>query len=357
MPTPTVFPSKKVTHLGFGMMVLIILTSLGLSLWGLHHTVGIFESVIHAEEVSDELLRVFADLKEAEDQQREYLLTGNAQFLDPYHQAVERTHADLNALENLAMTPTRRDQVLPDFKILIVHRLDLLQQILNLRDTQGTRAAIERIRSGEGMQLTAKIRQGVLDFHKKEVREFTRLHDTAHTMEQFTILTMSIGLILTFSLCLFTLWKFKRDLNERQQLERRLLEEGKLAEVSRRIADIGHDVKNMLTPIHMGMQLLEDELDEHFKALPDTLTRSDSNDPSGLQKYYRHDEERKPPNPDASQVNRRRRERHQHSPAFCGLPLGKDCGQRPGCASAQCRGTRDYLTNPWAGCLAYSPRR
>ena len=271
MPTLAVFPNKKMTHIGFGIMVLIILATLGVSLWGVHHTVGIFESVIHLEEVSDELLRVFADLKEAEDQQREYLLTGNAQFLDPYHQAVDRTHAGLSALEHLAMTPTRRARVFPDFKNLILHRLDLLQQILDLRDMQGTQKAIEKIRSAEGMHLTAKIRQEILDFHQADVAEYNRLHDTAHTMEQFTILTMTIGLILTFSVCLFTFWKFKQDVAERQQLERRLLEEAKLAEVSRRIADIGHDVKNMLTPIQMGMQLLEDELDEHFKALPDTM--------------------------------------------------------------------------------------
>jgi signal transduction histidine kinase len=270
MPTPPDFPFKKVTHVGFGLMVLILLATLGISLWGLHHTVEIFESVIHAEEVSDELLRVFADLKEAEDQQREYLLTGNSPFLAPYHLAVERIHASLIALKNLAMTQPRRDRVFPDFKNLILHRLDLLQHTLDLRYTQGTQAAIEGIRSGEGMQLTAKIRQQILDFHKDDVADFIRLHDTAHAMERFTIITMSIGLILTFAVCLFTFWKFKRDLTERQQLERRLLEEAKLAEVSRRIADIGHDVKNMLTPIHMGMQLLEDELDEHFKALPDT---------------------------------------------------------------------------------------
>ena len=270
MPTPALFPFKKVTHVGFGAMVLIILATLGVSLWGMHQTVGIFESVIHAEEVSDELLRVFADLKEAEYQQREYLLTGNSQFLVPYHQAVERTQAGLIALENLAMTPTRRGQVFPDFKNLILHRLNLLQHVLDLQDTEGTQEAINRIRSGEGMQLTAKIRKQILDFHKEDVADFSRLHDTAHNMETFTIITMSIGLILIFSVGLFTLWKFKRDLTDRQQLERRLLEEAKLAEVSRRIADIGHDVKNMLTPIQMGMQLLEDELDEHFNALPDT---------------------------------------------------------------------------------------
>jgi len=75
------------------MSFLIILITLGISFWGLHQTVGTFELVIHTEEASDELLRLFTDLKEAEDQQREYLLTENPQFLEPYHRAVENTKA------------------------------------------------------------------------------------------------------------------------------------------------------------------------------------------------------------------------------------------------------------------------
>jgi len=283
MSTPLTFSMKKVTHVGYGVMVLIILATLALALWGIHQTVGTFEAVIHTEEVSAELLRVFADLKEAEDQQREYLLTGNTQFLAPYHQAVERTQAGLNTLENLTLSPARQARLFPDFKNLILRRLTLLQKILDIRDTQGTQSAIESLRSGEGMQLTAKIRQEILDFHKEDVANFTRLHDTAHRMERFTVVTLSMGLLLTFSVCLFIFWKFRRDLMARQQLERRLLKEAKLAEVSRRIADIGHDVKNMLTPIQMGMQLLEDELDEHFRTLPD-LTGTHSLKTQGLYK-------------------------------------------------------------------------
>lgn len=54
MPTPPVAPFKKVPQVGFGMVVLILLTTLGVSLWGIHHTVGILESVIHAVKASDE---------------------------------------------------------------------------------------------------------------------------------------------------------------------------------------------------------------------------------------------------------------------------------------------------------------
>lgn len=59
MTTTTLCPFNKVTHVGFGMSFLIIMITLGISFWGLHQTVGMFESVILTQEVSDELLRLF----------------------------------------------------------------------------------------------------------------------------------------------------------------------------------------------------------------------------------------------------------------------------------------------------------
>jgi len=268
MSIPQLFSFNKVTHAGFGTSFLIILITLGISFWGLHQTVGTFESVIHTEEVADELLRLFVELKEAEDHQREYLLTDDPQLLEPYRRAVENTQGRMVSLEKLPITQKRRDDVFPNLKKLILHRLDLLQNILDLREAQGKQAAINALRTGEGMQLMAQIRKQILDLHNEDVVDITHLHDLAHKKETFTVLTMAWGIVLTFGVFSFTLWKLMQDLTERQQLERRLLKESKLAEVSRRIADIGHDVKNMLTPIQMGMTLLEDELDEHFQHLP-----------------------------------------------------------------------------------------
>jgi signal transduction histidine kinase len=268
MTIPQLFSFNKATHVGFALSFLIILTTLGISFWGLHQTVGMFESVIHTEEVSDELLRLFVELKEAEDQQREYLLTGNPQFLKPYHRAVEKTHAWIVSLEKRPMSQKRRDNVFQNFKKLILHRLDLLQQVIDVRESQGTEAAIRAILSGEGLTLMAQIRQQILELDDEDVTAIAHLHDRAHSMETLTVGMMALGIVLTFVVFLFTLWKLKRDVMVRGNLERRLLEEAKLAEVSRRIADIGHDVKNMLTPIQMGMTILEDELDEHFQHVP-----------------------------------------------------------------------------------------
>lgn len=268
MTIPQLFSFNKVTHVGFGISFLIILITLGISFWGLHQTVKTFESVIHTEEVTDQLLRLFVEMKEAEDHQREYLLTDAPHLLEPYRKAVENTQGRMISLEKLPITQKGRDDVFPNLKKMILQRLDLLQKILDLREAQGKQAAINAILTGEGMQLMALIREQILDLHNEDVVDITHLHDVAHKKETFTVLTMAWGIVLTFGVFIFTLWKLMQDLTERQQLERRLLQESKLAEVSRRIADIGHDVKNMLAPIQMGMTLLEDELDEHFQHLP-----------------------------------------------------------------------------------------
>ncbi|MDR4494221.1 MAG: PAS domain S-box protein [Nitrospirales bacterium] len=58
-----------------------------------------------------------------------------------------------------------------------------------------------------------------------------------------------------------------QDITEKKRMAAQLLEEAKLAEVTRVLGDIGHDIKNMLMPVLSGADLLKEELDEQFPAL------------------------------------------------------------------------------------------
>ncbi len=60
-----------------------------------------------------------------------------------------------------------------------------------------------------------------------------------------------------------------QDITKRQQMAAQLLEEAKLAEVTRVLGDIAHDIKNMLMPVLSGATLLEEELRDHFENLSD----------------------------------------------------------------------------------------
>jgi signal transduction histidine kinase len=53
-----------------------------------------------------------------------------------------------------------------------------------------------------------------------------------------------------------------------RQTEAKLIEEAKLAEVARLVADIGHDLKNLLTPIVLGASHVKGELEECERRLP-----------------------------------------------------------------------------------------
>ncbi|MBU6481371.1 MAG: PAS domain S-box protein [Nitrospirae bacterium] len=53
-----------------------------------------------------------------------------------------------------------------------------------------------------------------------------------------------------------------QDISERKRLAADLLEEIKVAEVTRALGDIGHDVKNMLMPVLSGVDLLREEVQE-----------------------------------------------------------------------------------------------
>jgi len=61
------------------------------------------------------------------------------------------------------------------------------------------------------------------------------------------------------------------DITEKKRMAAQLLEEAKLAEVTRVLGNIGHDIKNMLMPVLMGSGHLRDEINERFDRLPNDM--------------------------------------------------------------------------------------
>lgn len=59
-----------------------------------------------------------------------------------------------------------------------------------------------------------------------------------------------------------------QDLTEQKRMAEQLLKETRLAEVTRALGDVAHDMKNMLMPVLSGATLIEEELREHFTNLP-----------------------------------------------------------------------------------------
>ena len=94
---------------------------------------------------------------------------------------------------------------------------------------------------------------GVIEFFSREIREPDR--DLLNMVDD---IGTKIGQFV------------QREQTEKalRQTEAKLIEEAKLAEVARLVADIGHDLKNLLTPIVLGASHVQGELEECEKKLP-----------------------------------------------------------------------------------------
>ena len=65
------------------------------------------------------------------------------------------------------------------------------------------------------------------------------------------------------------------DITEKKRMAAQLVEEAKLAEVTRVLGNIGHDIKNMLMPVLTGSGLLREEINEHFDRLSSAIAETE----------------------------------------------------------------------------------
>lgn len=73
-----------------------------------------------------------------------------------------------------------------------------------------------------------------------------------------------IGAVVTFS-----------DITEKKRITAELIETTKLAEVTKVLGNVGHDIKNMLMPVLTGSSLLINEINEHFDRLPSPVNHDE----------------------------------------------------------------------------------
>ncbi len=264
--------SSALPYVGLVVAFVVLLGMFTFSYWSFLQSLKVFEQVIHKEEEFEQYLLLFADLKEAEDWQREYLLTGEIQYLAPYQVAVARVGEQLRSMDALVSDDQAAAARFREMQTLATKRLDLLQQVIDTRAENGMDAALAIVRSGQGAAVRSQIRKLMLELEIEDMTLLKEQHDRAHETSAVTLLALTAAMVLFVVVAVASILRIRRDLDARRRLERRVMEEAKLAEIARLLGDIGHDVKNMLMPIISGAELLHEGLAEHFASLPESET-------------------------------------------------------------------------------------
>ncbi len=142
----------------FGLAILVVLGVLSYQ-----DTTGLLssaENVKHTYKVLEELAQIIKVMTDAETGERGYIITGEDAYLEPYNTAVAGASASLRDLQQLILVPSLQKK-LDDLELLVTTRLDIAKAEIDVRRTNGFKAALGMVQSGQGKKSMDDIRQVV----------------------------------------------------------------------------------------------------------------------------------------------------------------------------------------------------
>jgi PAS domain S-box-containing protein len=161
--------------LGIGIAVVLLLFNAGLAYWNANRISEDTLAVSHTNEVLDAMDELFSTMKDAETGERGYLITGDAQYLEPYNAAVAAIQQNIERVKRLTADDPRQQSRLPVLQVRVEAKLDELKRTIALRD-KDSEAAREAVSMHLGKNLMDAIRKQV-DAMEQDERELLQLRE------------------------------------------------------------------------------------------------------------------------------------------------------------------------------------
>jgi signal transduction histidine kinase len=217
--------------------------------------------------VKDSIAELLATLAQAETGQRAYVLTGREEYLRPYRHAKEITANQLRDLAELTVDDQKQQALMVDVNRLVAAKFSELERVIEQRDRGGRDAALSIIDTDEGVRPMEQL-QSTLDDMTAE--ENSLLLVRRALQQRFRLLSLVSMLVTSLLSGLFatTAWLWTRSTDVRRRAAEaeasRLRAENDAMAVQQRTAEfqerfvgiLGHDLRDPLSSIAMGGQLL-----------------------------------------------------------------------------------------------------
>ncbi|WP_416462853.1 CHASE3 domain-containing protein [Rubrivivax gelatinosus] len=124
--------------------------------------------VAHTSEVLAALGQALERTVDAETAERGFVLTSDPEYLQPYRRAARSSLLELDRLQRLVADNPVQTARLATLREMTEKRLDLIDQVVDLRTVKGFEAARALIASGEGKRLQDRIRAAVEQMRAEE---------------------------------------------------------------------------------------------------------------------------------------------------------------------------------------------
>jgi methyl-accepting chemotaxis protein len=196
-------------------LALAILLAIGISSY--RNTTSMIDATnwkSHTYEVIADLESLLSIIRDGETGERGYIITGQAQFLEPYDDAVKAIGPALNELVNLTRDNPTQQRQLEALKPLIKLRLDQFKTIIELRRDKGFDAATLTVQAAGGKKTMDDMRAIVMEMRTEEERLLRLREVKASADTQRALAIIVYGIPLSFLLLAVTGWIITRNIAE-----------------------------------------------------------------------------------------------------------------------------------------------
>ncbi len=177
----------------------------------------------HTYAVIQEFDRLLSTLKDAEQEQRGYIITGQESYLKSYNQATLNISGKLSSLERLtADDPQERAQLEP-IRALIGEKLAELAKTIAIRRSNGFQAAYEVLITGPGKAASDEIQKRISAAQAEENRILQQEAVAKAAEARGSIRDVIAGCLLSFVLLYAVFFLLKREVAKRVGTEKDLM--------------------------------------------------------------------------------------------------------------------------------------
>ncbi len=191
----------------------------GAVFWSVNRTVEATRRTQAALEVSYRLTNISSKLKDAENGQYNYLLTGETEDLQPYISALFSLDQETELLQQSIVGNTEQESYVRELHLLVQQRLEDLQQTIDLRQRQGLEAAIARIKLDQGVKIMSQIQETLRKLDAKTVWAVRQQQQISVTSAQQTTVAFSGGIVLNLLIFGAVYWLIYKEIRKRIQTE------------------------------------------------------------------------------------------------------------------------------------------
>jgi signal transduction histidine kinase len=270
-----------------GVALLALIATLALSIYASRRFEAMSDRVQHAMSVKLAISQLAGSLFEAETGQRGYVLTGRPDYLKAYKMARPLALEQVDRLRELTAATEPQRLIQAEVSRLLAFKLDELQRVIELHDRAGQAAALAVVETDVGLHtmqgLQAELRR-MDDLEDSQLQAYQRRQQLYGLLAVASVFVTSIvfGLLATVSLAWTRAIEVQRRSAEAKAARLRAENEA-LAERQRTLqfqerflAILGHDLRNPLSSITMGLRLLRMSPASSQGVIFDRLERSAS---------------------------------------------------------------------------------